>query len=156
MASSVVDRVSCTMKLRARPYSFALVAWLYLCFSSFFNSDRLILPLMVFGRNSGGTNSIFLGYLYGAAFRLQKSCSSAVRALFLLSDPAIACAAAAVRTIKALITSSRWGSGEATTADSTTLGWSLRVDSTSKGPVAERRGHQQVFVVDDKSNTYTG
>src|ERR1700742_3278656 len=90
---------------------------------------------MVLGKNRLSTTSIFLVYLYGAALRLQNSCNSLTNSSEAAGFWLIVRAAASVRTMNAFTTSSRAGSGEPTTADSTTEGWSLRVDSTSKGPV---------------------
>lgn len=55
-------------------HNLALDETVALCHSAFLNSALLTLPLMVFSKLE--TTSTFRGYLYGAAFDLQKFCSS--------------------------------------------------------------------------------
>ena len=81
--------------------------------------------MAVFGRSS--TNSIRRGYLYGAVTRFTWSWSSATSR----SDPCTP----GFRTMKALTTSPRSGSGEATAAHSSTPGCSCNALSTSNGPM---------------------
>jgi hypothetical protein len=71
------------------------------------------------------------GYLYGAELALQKSCSSLISASL---DKVVYPGA---RTIIALTTSPRTGSGEEMTAHSATAGCLRSVDSTSKGPFVD-------------------
>ena len=91
-----------------------------------------ILPLTVFGKLA--TNSIFLGYLYGAVTRLQWSWSSFWRDLTSVSDFNLFFVLSDNKT-NAFTTIPRRLSGLATTADSNTAGWDINADSTSNGPI---------------------
>lgn len=108
--SRMYNHITCKTTFLSTAYNFAFPffpASAYLSFSNFFKSALLIFPLIVLGKKLASTNSTFRGYLYGAAFFLQKSCSS------LTSSSRFACfsdmvlAAELVNTMKALTTSSR-------------------------------------------------